>query len=383
MLFYLFTFIFGALCDSEHVSRLKHCRQIRIVYVVWLFIFLCFGYMTGSDWRSYELEFYDSSFFFHSATYEFGFWLVLDILHSVFKDFFIVLALLKIIYLLSFIILAKALSKQWITLVAFSLPLCLVFMLIDNPLRFMCANVFINFAILFFIKGKNSQGVVLALLASLFQMTSLVTLPLLLVLFIREKICAIKPIFLIATYVTIFILVVIMFSSFSSRISGVYLFLNSLGSKDYNSYLVQSSESAFSLGSLKNFFLFLFIVFNRKSILRCKHGDLIFCFSILYFYLYIMAILVPTGFRMAIPFALFVACALLILVSSNVHKLYRYILYPLILLLFFLQINSTYVFVPYTNSIPYIVRGHLPYEYRDYYNIQKFYDNHHKMPDNM
>lgn len=383
MFFYLFTFIFGVLCDSKYVSRLKHCRQIRIIYVVWLFIFLCFGYMTGSDWRSYELKFYDSSFFFHSASYEFGFWLVFDILHSIFKDFFIVLAILKIIYLLSFIRLAKTLSQQWITLVAFSLPLCLVFMLIDNPLRFMCANVFINFAILFFIKGRNLQGIVLALLASLFQMTSLVTLPLLLVIFIRKKICSIKPVFLIAAYVTIFILVVIMFSSFSSRISGIYLFLSSLGSKDYNSYLVESSEGAFSLGSLKNFVLFLFIVFNRKSILRYKYGDVIFCFSILYFYLYIMAILVPTGFRMAIPFALFVASALLILVSSNVHKLYRYILYPLLLLLLFLQINSTYVFVPYTNSLPYIVRGHLPYEYRDYYNIQKFYDNHHKMPDNM
>ena len=51
MLSYLFIVLF---CWVLSQSKLKKSQITQSLFAISLILFLCFGYMTGSDWRSYE-----------------------------------------------------------------------------------------------------------------------------------------------------------------------------------------------------------------------------------------------------------------------------------------------------------------------------------------
>ena len=69
MFIYIVTFLLGILLDNIRVHR-----NVRRAFIVWLYIFLCFGYMTGSDWRAYELQYQFVDYYYLNVTYEKGFY---------------------------------------------------------------------------------------------------------------------------------------------------------------------------------------------------------------------------------------------------------------------------------------------------------------------
>lgn len=87
MFIYIITFLLGILLDSFRVNK-----NIKIVFIIWLYIFLCFGYMTGSDWRAYELQYQSADYYYYNATYEKGFYTLFYFLKLFISDFFITLA---------------------------------------------------------------------------------------------------------------------------------------------------------------------------------------------------------------------------------------------------------------------------------------------------
>ena len=93
-LLYLLTFLGGFLVD-----KMRPNSKVRKVFILWLYIFLCFGYMTGSDWRSYENEYITGSVKSWNYVAEPLSLITLTKLYHIIPDFWLFLGICKCIYL--------------------------------------------------------------------------------------------------------------------------------------------------------------------------------------------------------------------------------------------------------------------------------------------
>ena len=128
----------------------------RKFFIVWLYVFLCFGYMTGSDWRSYEPDYGDSPMYY--AITESVFYYCFFGLSKVIPDYWLAVGLLKMLYLHSFFKVVRSYTDKYlfVTAVVFQ---TLLFMLIDNPLRYMVALTCVNYGLYFYNTKRISFNV--------------------------------------------------------------------------------------------------------------------------------------------------------------------------------------------------------------------------------
>ena len=137
MLFYILTVVIGvALGFSKHNSGT--IKVIRKVFIIWLYVFLCFGYTTGSDWRWYETEFESLQNIFDLRwSSEMGFNSIFLFCKRAFGDYWLSVGILKCLYLYTLIRVVKRITPYWPCVISLMITGYLKFMLIDNPLRFM------------------------------------------------------------------------------------------------------------------------------------------------------------------------------------------------------------------------------------------------------
>lgn len=366
LLLYFFFFLGGLWIDF----KVKRKTVIRRWFVFFLYVFLCFGYMTGSDWRGYELEYRYSQETLDSARYELGFYYLFDFLHSIIPDFFAALALLKCIYLYTVIKVLKKLIDKWLAAISLLMPIGLLFMLVDNPLRFMVANIFVNFSIYYFLSEKKWLSLISMIAAPFFQLTTIIVFPFFLFLFMEEKIIKINKYVLIAVY----IIVTIVFafpSAITSKIEDLSLWMELVfNSRSYSSYFVNNNNEVFTIGSALKAIVAIIVLYNKNIIISSgKYGKELCLLTIFYLMLDRVLVIIPSGFRLAIPFSLFFVVGMLIIIRIQKNSLKRLF----IPFLYFLTLSSSltrgYVYIPYSNSIYYIVTEHKPYSERDRYNL--------------
>jgi hypothetical protein len=370
LLLYLGTFVVGLCLDNSRTNS----RYLRL-YTLWLYIFLCFGYMTGSDWRSYELDFYYTDFQDYIRNIrglsEVGFWFVFFTLKTIFRDFFIVIGILKALYLYSLIKFLKTITDNWTASISILLPKSLVFMLIDNPLRFMTALIFVNWALYLFLQGKQKKGIVVLSMSVLFHNTCIILLPIFLFFPKFTKVLKFNNVALWVTYLAVFILfsdggpVGSLLQQFQSR-------MVAFGAKDYSAYTEIDEEAIFTLGSILSIFIFTLLLLLRKKILSLQYGDLIFSCSVLSSFMGRILIFIPTGFRLGIPLGYFSAIAFASIICKFRSSYYAKILLVYFLLTFSKALWTSYSYLPYSNAIPYILTSHKPYLERVEYNYSHF-----------
>lgn len=368
MLFYIITFFLCFLLDLN--KSLGSNKIVRHVFIIWLYIFLCFGYMTGSDWRAYELIYNQSNQYVHSF-YEKGFYLLFNFLHLFIKDFFITLALLKCLYLYSLIRILRKVTDKWLSAVALLFPISLLFMLIDNPLRFMVASIIINFALYYLIDGNYKKYLLIAIWAPFFHITTLLIIPIFLLVKFRKRINAINKIVLIIAYILFSLICsnIYLSSTLMNEISSQLILL---GSKSYDSYLVQNNNSFFTIGSVINVFLAIILIYYRDTIINSNaYGDKIYCISIFYLFLFRILLIVPTGFRLAIPFGYFYAISMLCIIYNS-RAILKYIITLIFAIIMIKNVYTGYVYIPYSNSIYYIITGHKSYYERSRHNYDYY-----------
>ncbi len=310
---YLATILLGLLFSrgSGNNNRIDpHAR----VYLIWLFVFLCFGYMTGADWFFYEPLYY--SFDERHFTSEPGSWLLFKVMPSVIPDFWLFLGLIKCVYLYTVYRIFRVITNQWLPALALSIPCLLAFMLIENPLRFMVAQIFINYAIYLMYAGacKSYSGrylvlkiFVLVLIGSLFHNSSLFYFLFIPVLLFAPKLSRVRSIWLFAAYIVISI-VVSNVSVVSSLLSRAVQFANTfVETKDYiGTYTPESNDALFTLGGLLNVAVFSSVLLSRNRVVRTtENGEVLFGYVVLYFLLSRLLIIVPTGFRLTLPLTIF------------------------------------------------------------------------------
>lgn len=414
LLLYLATTFVGLYIDSATFERRydhSSVKTLKRLYLVWLYIFLCFGYMTGSDWRNYELTYIygdriDRLSMEPASSFVFTFF------PKFISDFVLFMGIVKCIYLYSVYKLVSAVTSKWVSVLALLIPFKLGFMLIQNPFRFMLALIFINFAFrqvyIYYTKPSkhNAKTILFAmglgLLAVLFHTSCVVFLVLIPLSCTVDKVKRINPYVLFFAYV-----VFAVFTSDLSYVNGikgnVILFVQRyMEMSDYSNYESDSNEVIWSIGNLLRFVFFYFVVRSRNQVcLSYNNGAIVYGFTVFYFFLSRLLILIPTGFRLSLPFMVFYVVMIVYMLScvriqsasstfydekrnqaDRVTRKRKKSLYYIRLCAQLIIIYSAFSFgkkawtsydiIPYTNSIPYIMFGHKSYDERSQYNLDAY-----------
>ncbi len=368
MLYYILTFLAGFSIDSLSYKSSKNYLLLRCLFIIWLFVFLCFGYTNGSDWRYYEMDFYSNTY----HDYDVGYAFLMQILKKVFNDFWLLYGLLKCAYLYSCIRVLKELTPRWLSSLSVMFVVSLLIMLIDCYLRFMLAMIFFNIAMILVLRKQYIIGFTIAVVSVFFHAASIICVAFLFFipynLFSRLKNWVLILIYFIILGLTIGLNSI---SYVQEYISQIFLTYN-WGNNGYIDYMITSNEVVFGLGSVLNIFIFAFVLWTRKNVIRnSTNGDLLFSMTILYFYASRLFMVVPTGFRMAIPISFFYCTYISFIICH--YKPYRNILILYFALLMTKNIWTTFVYLPYTNSIPYIIsQKHLPFNKRTSINLDNY-----------
>lgn len=367
LILYIGTFLWGLYLE-------KHPNKLYTkLYLIWIYVFFCFGYMTGSDWRAYEVR-YNSIQSYNPYTDILFYYYQLFASYLI-KDFWLFCGLTKCIYLFSLISLVKCVTPYWKSTIAFLIPGTIVFMLIQNPLRFMVACVFINYSILYWLKGKYLPAVLVFIPSLLIHATSIAYVLLIPVLLFAKQISKINDIILLGSYILVLYVTsnqAIIQSIFESVVGQAMVLSEGLDKyTDY--YSVEDVNTFFTIGSLMQVVFFVIILRNKRFFINSiSNGELVYAGTIYYMFLAKFLLVIPTGFRLAIPFAFFFASCLSLFLMNNSKKLIIsfFIIYNV--LSFSSNLWTNYDLIPYSNSISYIVLGHKPYNERYNYN-QKCY----------
>ncbi|ASK30378.1 hypothetical protein CEY12_09750 [Chryseobacterium sp. T16E-39] len=366
MLFYIVTFFLCILMDN--LPDRKHILGKKL-FMVWLYAFLCFGYTVGTDWRHYE-DLYNLSTDndLLRRDYEQGFYFLIYIVRRIIPDFWLFLGLIKCLYLYSVFKFIKKFIKAEFLAIGLLLNYNLLFMLVDNPLRFMSGSLILIWSTVYLIDKKYLKFIIVALLALLFHISLIAPILLSLLIVFRKRIIYKSNVVLSVWY--IIACVIGLFPQILNEFSNYFATLfPTIAYKLLNVYVAESNNAIFTLGSLIMFFLFFVLLRYRKIILNNKYGDVLFFFALLYMYLFRILMIFPTGFRITLYFGLFFAVCLAIIIKYANFKI-KYSLYLLVGLTIFKTIWSGYQYLPYTNSIYYILSGdHLPKSYRS--NVNK------------
>lgn len=348
--------------------------------MAWLYIFLCFGYMTGADWRNYE-AIYITGLGMERFIREPASFLTLYLSPKIIPDFWIFLGLIKCFYLHSVQILVSMITKKWLSVLALSIPALLAFMLIQNPLRFMLAATIINYALLFVYRYMTETEMhnikvlirifFLIILSILFHNSCVVFLILIPCVFLSPRIEKISSLLIFIIYI-----IVTIFSSSIDNILEMKRLLIIIMQKymeisDYAEYESDNNESIFAIGNILRIAFLMIVLASRKAIVNnYKYGNIIFGVTIIYFFLSRVLILIPTGFRLALPFVVFYIIYSIWLIKQK--RFYAQIIIIYSLISFGRSLWSSYDFIPYSNSIPYIIIGHKPFKERNMYNLNQY-----------
>lgn len=369
ILLYIGTFFIGFYLDRYPLD--SKYRKARKYFIVWLYIFLCFGYMTGSDWRGYEYHYGIPSSLVRSSG-EVGFYNMFYLVSLIFKDFWVGVGFLKCLYLYTYIRLLKQLTTNYLSVLSLSMPIFLCFMIINNPLRYMCALILIYVAISFLINKKYLLSVGIIMASCLLHTTALFFLIMIPCYIYSRKIANTNSYILVVLFIlTLFI------SSKIGNITNIVAFFmqytGMLNMKDYSHYMLRNEDGGnfFSIGSFIQILFFIFMVFTKDSLKqKVDNGEVITGMAISYMFLQRFTLMIPTGFRLVIPFGIFYC--LYVVMLKKINKRVFLLFMTIITMQFTKTLYDSYVYIPYSNSIPYIITGHEEYNVRSMYNIKAY-----------
>ena len=382
MIYYSLPFILLLPCICQ--NKLNYSRYILfIVYVVMPIIF-CFGYMVGSDWRSYELD-YDlmdtSSFSYNVFRGEPGYYFLAFLVKKIGIGFWEFSILIKLVGYYSFIYIYRKYSTNYVGLL-YAIPAFMLYSMVNFPARSYLAFTVFMFNIPNIINRKFVRFVALWILASTFHLSALIVFPVYFFTSFNTKHYLIVSIVLaVAAMVYIGFVGKDVFSVFSNL---DYLDINERLDPYSNE---QNIRSTFSIGLLVKIGLLLYLILkfpiNNKSgllwylILKFPINNKSFNndyttaminLSITYVLFSAIAAVIPIFSRAAdmisLPF-------FIILGMSAVKKTsisFNIVILIVSVLLTIRIITSTYLFVPYSNYLEYIASPKPSYEYRDNYN---------------
>lgn len=340
-------------------------------YIILLCIFLCFGYMTGTDWRVYENIYNKIDFnnLFYDYYQEPGYYIYMLPFKYFNIDFFVYFIITKVI---CFALVFKQItyySKEYKYLsIGYFIPCWAFYLFIDNPMRNLIALAICTCSFKYIVKRKLIPFLLIVSLGISFHASAVVMLP---AYFILSKTLNTRKV--VIYYIVINVL-------FVSRNLLVFLLSKIFGFIPYvagkiTSYLelsnIEGGGRIISLGSIIFITFFILICYYKEYICKKTNGTIIWNGAIIFLYLYRLATTVEVFMRFQIYFVIFFIAAIAFLIDAfTARSKIIYVSYLFLLAIIGCNsIFSTWRYLPYTNYLTYAIRGEFPsYSYRSAYN---------------
>lgn len=368
MALYFLSFIFAYF--SIYIKQAKNMAWLK-AYLCLLCLFLCFGYMTGTDWRAYEDIYVHINFnhLFYNYFQEPGYYIYMLPFRFFGIDFFVFFIFTKVI---CFIIMVKKMlffcdKYKYIGLMYF-IPCWAFYLFIDNPMRNLIAVCISLCALDYLFKRKPLPYFAIILLAMSFHTTAFIMIP---AYFYMHKNLNTKKI------VLLYILINIFFASrsiLSIIISNLFGFIPYVQGK-FNSYVdstnVEGGGRIISLGFIIFVTFFILLCYYKEQIYKKKNGLYIWNGAVTYLLLYRLATTIEVFMRFQTYYMIFFIAGICFLTDFFTEKSKHIYISYLLVLAFIgsLQIFTTWRYIPYTNYLCYAIQGNFPsYSFRSAYN---------------
>lgn len=359
-------------CYLVTITHKGYRNRLLYLLVIYLALFLCCGYMSGSDWRTYEpmYENIDFNRLFYYYFSEPGYYLYMLPFRFLEIDFWWFFITTK---LLCFFIITRTIlhysQESRFTVFMYFIPWYAFYLFIDNPMRNLIAISIVLLSVRYLIERCFWKYLVLILLAMSFHISAILFFPMYFIL--SRKIPN-------AVYIAVFLLFNFLFSSreilisLISRFSGV----SYIGQK-IQDYLIGDSEYAqgrvLSLGMILHLVFFILLLYKKEYIVNRKNGLFIFNAAVVYLLFYRLAVTIEIFTRFQLYFAVFFCIAISWLVYAfTLRSRPVFVTYLLaVALIGTIKLFADYRYIPYTNYLVYSLKGEYPsYDNRSMYNFQ-------------
>ena len=355
------------ICLIASLSRNKALKY----YILFLFLlFVCCGYMTGSDWRNYELSYYQSEFKdLTEERFEIGYGLLQNICNYLSIDFWHFHILIKAFVFVLIIKLVSYVKVNILLFWALFLPELGLYLFIDCPFRNLIAFGIFCLSVPALLEQRNKYFVIVASIAVLFHYSALI----LFLLFFWIKF-PLKNRY----YIILFILANIFAYNVDYLLENV--FSNIFEESDFfkDRLLVYALNEDFlaskiNIGSIYRIIFFMLFIYYRPKIENMQYGRLLFSISMLFFVLYPFTISLKIFNRFAIyllPLYLVAVVKMLPFMERGVRYIVLFVILGWTLLKTYTTITADYRYIPYSNYFQYLMQDKPSYKYRSIYNIQ-------------
>lgn len=379
MIFYMIPILIGfflSFYKGKNIIR-NQSDIMRNMYLLLCALIFCGGYMTGSDWPAYEKLYEEAEWSdLGLLKREHGFYILMMLFKQIGFSFFPFIILCKFFVFYIIINFISKYSNNFYFSFSVFLASNALFIFVDNPLRFMISFGIIVYALRFLIDRKFLLYFTFLALAFTFHISSSIMI---ILYFVPNLIITNKKSIAISIYLLIFIL-------FTPQLLGDFIKENitlfSLYTEHYIDNIQDNEINLFSIGRLVSVLFFIIIVLNREVLINFnEHGKLIYKFTIMYFYISLLAT-TPAFFRLSIflvPF--FYISISFLFFSKNKFKL---IINNFIILYFLFspinQMYSTFTYIPYSNYFISLFEPEKSYQYRINHNKIKYLERTGKWP---
>jgi len=358
-------------------KKARNTKELFNSLIILLGIFLCMGYMTGSDWRGYEIEYNSLNFsnlFENIKGFEFGYQIIQIIFKTLGFSFWPFFIILKII---CFSITIKVLKKYSTNNYIWGLLLFYgVFALnayIDNPMRNLIASVIFIYSFKYILENKFIKYIFLVILASLFHMSALLMLP----IYFVYKMNITPKVLLIVLSILLTIVISFQFLFRQFLLDLVWGNQNIIANRFNYNYLHESfykdKQSIITIGFIIHYISFALIAFKKKEFEKIKYGHLIFNLTFIYIIFYTISFSIWIFFRIRL-FVFIPFCISISYLPLLYRKYYMRVfsIGVIIVISFFTMISTItggYKYIPYTNHIEYIFKSKPNFYERSNYNF--------------
>ncbi len=334
----------------------------RIIFL--LMFFLCFGYMTGSDWRVYETDY---NYGFTHRLVEPGYMFLSDLFSSSGINFWFFHILFKCISYICIVVLIYKLHNNKNIFFAFALWYASfgLFLCINCPFRNLIACGIGALAFIALINNNRILFYLLSILAMTFHLSAII---LLVIPFCRFD--KINSKILISLY--LILLIVLIMGGSNIIINLLFSYLPSFLVNRLEFY-TDINGSVISFGLVPRMIcLYLLIKYRNNITANHRYGNAVFAYAYTSLVVSLIYYAFPMLFRSALFLSPFYVTALAMGLQEMLKK-YRHLLRLGIACIFLIIVITTVrsvYYVPYTNIVINAVMGKLyDYDYRDSYNF--------------
>lgn len=354
-------------------KRLYAIRKIRILLLCVLCLFLCTGYMTGSDWRPYEALYNNLNNLGDVKSYskEIGFAYLLFFVKKIgigFWEFWILIKIICFYTIIKYLSFLTNNNYKWAILYFYSY--FALFYFIDNPMRNLMSATLFLVSYKYLIERNLVKYICVVLLCSMIHSSSIVFIPLYF-LFSKKHELSNKSIIIIC--LAFYLLLLILWNSGGRMlVANIVQMVSGFDSRIVYYYEEFSSSRFISFGFIVVYSLLGLILSQRNYIAnKTKYGYFLVCMSMIYVLTYTLGFFIPIMGRLSmfcyIPFLS--AFSVAIMGLSKV----RYFVAVIYVSSFFLIITHGTVtrdfrYVPYSTYLEYIGKPKPSFSARSSYN---------------